>query len=524
MQRTAPFLAMSLAISITLTACASDARNYLSQHVLPVDPSGHLGTFAFDEPMLEDGGRGPRGSTIHEHIEVLLDGAEAFADRRDPDGFAEEVPLMIHLHGGRRTGAASARQSDDILTVMRRDADEREGDTDWYPVFVHWRSGDIDTATGRLIDLRQGRDINLVGGILTLPFVLAQDLARGVIKLPKSLVYQVYRDGAVAARVGFDVSPFQTWRDTTRITRAMQAEDGAAPTFDVTTPDYHRTRWVHAGRGLLYLPTQVAKIPVQAAFLEGLGQGAWDEMRRRARNLVWRPGTFEDSKADMPVDEVRRSMLADEADGALPQLFHAIGQRGRRYRLLLVAHSMGAIAMNDGLQCLAAAMEASGGAIEVERLLYMAPACSVIDAAEAIVPFLELSTDTHFHLMALHPIAEADEINLYDLVPRGSLLEWIDNFYTTPATHSERVFGKWANAIPSLALFTSVRDRVHFKAFSVGPGRIPTKHGHFHSIPFWRADAYTTDGESSFPVDWLGKECQRCIDEVPIEERPAMRW
>lgn len=140
------------------------------------------------------------------------------------------------------------------------------------------------------------------------------------------------------------------------------------------------------------------------------------------------------------------------------------------------------------------------------------------------MPFLRASPETQFHLLALHPVAEADEINAFDAVPRGSLLEWIDNFYTNPATHSERVFGKWANAVPALNLFASVRDQVHFKAFDVEGDSFPQAHGQFHSIPFWSPDAYEVDGLGSFESDWLNKACQRCVDEKSTTDDRPEPW
>jgi hypothetical protein len=193
---------------------------------------------------------------------------------------------------------------------------------------------------------------------------------------------------------------------------------------------------------------------------------------------------------------------------------------------------MGSIAVNDSLRSLDDAIERSNGRLSVPRIVYMAPACSTIQAADALVPFLAHSarrvsaaaasksaTPTQFHYLALHPVAEADETNVGDLVPRGSLLEWIDVYYTNPATVPERVFGKWTNAIPALPLFAPVAEQVHFKAFDVDGAAFPQKHGQFHKIPFWTREAYGTDsGVQSFEHDWLSRTCSDVLQDC--ERRP----
>src|SRR4030095_3853438 len=111
---------------------------------------------------------------------------------------------------------------------------------------------------------------------------------------------------------------------------------------------------------------------------------------------------------------------------------HMIAQRGNPdseappavcYQIVLVGHSMGAIVINEALLHFQN--------LPVTRIVYMAPACSIHDAEHCLLPFLFLNRSVRFHLLTLHPQAEADEWNVWDIVPRGSLLEWIDNFFST---------------------------------------------------------------------------------------------
>lgn len=521
------------ALLACLSSCASySARNHLSYHVLPVGADGELGEFEYDEPPGADGKAIPRGGDLAEQVELVLGNARKEADLRCGEDGADQVPLMVAIHGGRNTPRTANARVDELLRVIHLE-DYGSRDNPWsYPVFVNWRSGDFTTLWGRLSKLRQGRNLAGLGAWLSFPVEVVHDLTRGVARLPRSLLYGLFRDFSVATRVATGANLQRSWGDSDRIAHAMEipAIDCWEEGFDIRAAHYSRSAVAHGVRLLTYFPTQLTKVPLQALVLEGLGQGAWEEMRRRASHLVRTPLAYEidtDGGSDRDLREFYGSGEIDGAqrvDGALPLLYQGMVDSGDRYKLTLVAHSMGAIAINESLPALSKAIEDAEARIEVERMIYMAPACTVGDAADALVPFLEKHSDAQFHLLTLHPIAEADEFNLYDLVPRGSLLEWIDVYYSLPATHAERVFGKWANAVPAVGRFASVRKQVHIKAFDVEGDSYPQKHGHFFEIPFWRPSAYGTAGNASFESDWLGQECGRLEQRCRDEEKRSRAW
>jgi hypothetical protein len=177
------------------------------------------------------------------------------------------------------------------------------------------------------------------------------------------------------------------------------------------------------------------------------------------------------------------------------------GAAGHRYSITLVGHSMGAIILNDALALLGSEQDALGE-IPIEDVIYMAPACSIEEAAVAIVGYLARRPGCRFHLMTLHPVAEADEMGVYGLVPRGSLLEWIDNYYTSPTSPQDRRLGKWANVMQAVHLFRDVASRVTIKAFGVKDDSIPQAHGDFNLCPFWRVDFRDPTGAMHYPPDW----------------------
>jgi hypothetical protein len=515
-----------------LWGCSAPPHNPLSRHILPVGVDGQLVPLARVEtgqPQSE-----LDALTESQYLDRLLAAAEAAAEHRaerrrsaqrgretEPHESAIHVPLLVHVHGGLVGRGAAAEQADRLISAIEAE------DTEWfYPLFVHWNSGGLHTTWTRHRNLRQGRRWTGLLAPLSMPVLVATDLLRGVARAPMSITYQYLRDGGVALRVLTGFEPLRSTRDAEAVAIAM-ADAPALPgddlTYDVRPASYRRTVLEHGLRLLAYFPTQVVlKLPTQVLILEGLGHSGWTEMRRRAGQLSWRPETYEtelDGRGSSELRRVVQSPTRTASDhgapppeiephgpnGLLAELFRAIAARALddsyRYSVTIVAHSMGAIAVND-------ALEAFGNPRQeptwdpwslVDRIVYMAPACTVGEAADSLVPFLQRWPKAQFHYLALHPIAEADEFNYLDTLPRGSLLEWIDVYYSEHATHDERVFGKWTNAMLGLRRFSAVRERVHFKCFDVEPGHIPQRHGDFNHLPFWRAVCYGTGARPSGP-------------------------
>jgi len=165
-----------------------------------------------------------------------------------------------------------------------------------------------------------------------------------------------------------------------------------------------------------------------------------------------------------------------------------------------VGHSTGAIVLNEIVR--------QHGDIAYESIVYMAAACSVREFADAVVPYMrsDKGQKTNVYNLTLYPTAEARE-RLYpweaflgvDLLPRGSLVEWIDNFYALPLTVPGRTLGKFENIMRCLHMIPEygvdgdkrpLRQRVTLTTFDIGPDsdgkRLgPEDHGDFGSHRFW---------------------------------------
>lgn len=156
--------------------------------------------------------------------------------------------------------------------------------------------------------------------------------------------------------------------------------------------------------------------------------------------------------------------------------------------LTLIGHSMGAIVLNRWLEHFPQ--------LSYKALVYMAAACSIRDCASTVIPCLRENPHTQFYNLMLHPRAEQSEFHLADFTPRGSLLEWIDSYFSLPMTFDDRTAGKWENFLQATHLFDDVRNRVHLKGFGYGPRdrdekNHPTKHGEFTDCAFWQETFWT---------------------------------
>ena len=97
------------------------------------------------------------------------------------------------------------------------------------------------------------------------------------------------------------------------------------------------------------------------------------------------------------------------------------------------------------------------------------------------------------------------------MLPRGSLLEWIDDFASNPATFMQLTLGKWNNAIMAFHIIPpKVRGQVTLKGFGIedplvnnrrsleDPEKVlknkPQRHGDFNDREqlFWRPDYWNS--------------------------------
>lgn len=406
----------------------------------------------------------------------------------------------------------------------------------YYPVFVVWPSGPWTTYVEHLLWVRQGIKMETktekAFSLLTVPLMLVADLGRAVTRLPMVVANNTRSDTETIIPIRKQEAG-TLYKDYTNLVQQhyqLHIED-----------DY--SRWSDRMlRDVSYNATLPVKY-VFASLIDGLGKGAWDDMLRRTQTAY--PGRWSDdgdiiqdvagaadqkTKAGAQVGpnvtrrqkrKIRR--MEHYAEAGLPAFFEMLRNfqttNGTSSEVTVVGHSMGTIILNRVMR---------DTKIDFANIVYLAAACSIEDFSTSVLPYLREHTNTQFYGLSLHPIAEAGEWCLMagDLVPRGSLLIWLDNFLMNPVTEQERTLGRWRNLFrtsptgePVVRRFfenhdsESLKERLHFRAFSVGvgnekqmrPGKYqwndnrtpktlkercntPLAHGDFTEMPFWSKD------------------------------------
>ncbi len=250
------------------------------------------------------------------------------------------------------------------------------------------------------------------------------------------------------------------------------------------------------------------KLLVVGAF-GGVGSESWDIMLRRVEMLYHHESSYQPMYSSMKFN-VHRKNLYSEADedvryssstgvGAMSVLLRSIQtaqEKNKAEPLVVIGHSMGAIVLNRALS--------NFPDLKIDTVAYLAAACTIKDTCDTLIPYLNRHPETQFYNLCLNPRADDREIPLDgflgELVPRGSLLVWIDEFLNKPYSMPGRTLGHFENALLCSPMFPAkVQKQMHMVALACGPGSGETiqKHGSFGKHKFWEKDFYEKEGTES---------------------------
>jgi len=370
--------------------------------------------------------------------------------------------ILIYAHGG-LTGHVKGLR--DIGRLVSPETRTLRG-TDYFPVFINWDSSVDDTLKDDLFEVRHGeRNPFVVTGYLTSPF-------RIVARLLDSLT------GGVSA-LAFMID---NWWET----RGERLRENERP--DERTGRWYQTAWTW--------PTKIVTWPLIA----GYGKGAWDMMLRRIDQMFSFDvaGTRRKGAARALFEQVReKTRVAGtwELPGSGPQPIE----------LVLAGHSMGAIIVNRAL--------AEFPGTRFDRIVYMAAADSIEDFRRSVVPYLRQHETTRFYSFSLASKDEGTEgspSNWAPLLPDGSLLVWIDQFYEPGLTVDHRRLGRWRNLVhlwldpaePALC------QRINLIKFP-GEAGDPREHGDFNDDGPLQRMLAIAEREA-----WR-EQCPECLHQPP---------
>ena len=486
-------LLLRLSILAVMTAfCGCTPINVLTNHVVMFNENGRLldptGNIDCNDPPALCKGRHLsilsykelNGDQRKDYMKDLLDGLRDYRDStqsaesssgRGPDDRGKPR-LLVFVHGGLNTQKGSVERVEKLAPEIMS--------AGYYPLFINWRSSWVFNYFNHLMYIRQGEKSNFLLGLISSPFVFAFDLGRGVLRTPLILGSQV-------------IEGYQTWSDThlpyglddrektlkEKYEQSPSGSNSGAIGILIGKDDRSWADKTLAGISwFVFLPFRLFSIPI----IDGLGTSAWDNMLRQTQSLIHTSDEYRDNDpgemaAHGDLAYVMRELQSELKNG---------------WEIMLVGHSMGTIVLNELLR--------EFPDVPVDNIIYMAAACSVHDFEQSVIPYLRRNNTTNFYNLSLHHIAENRErweplkIPYVELSIRGSLLAWLDDFFTNPLTPMDKTLGKYVNFLRTEQIYSSdLRGRIHQKEFSVG-GRFtetdPQKHGDFDRFEFWEESFY----------------------------------
>lgn len=448
-----------------------------------------------------------------------------------PPGVRQKRKLIFIIHGGLNTNQTTLHRAQDLSKRLLADG--------YYPVFINWQSNLFRALWSHLVKVRQGDDFGYKLAFLA-PFYLVADVGKGVSRAPIlwtsslgndfSRLYRAAKRGNVL-RVRDEVDDVYK---RMRREREMFEQDPNCPVIDIQRGDF-MLRWSEGVKAnVRYLPTGAvpvrllanaagraatgpwALLPTKylvAPLLDGFGSSAWEDMRRSAVLGFHTDG----SSSDVFGDDPRAS-----GNGGLSRFFMRLekeieedrktcrqtnGRTCVEWEMTLLAHSMGAIVSNHVLH--------NFPGLEFRRIVYMAGASSVREYEQSVLRYMKNHPRTHMYHLLLDDLAEVDDQYFFEVPPSGSLLVWVDRFFTRPATLRDRTVGRYDNLIRFLDdTPDELKRRVHVRVFGIGGAlkdHEPQSHGAFGDFygeqprekKFWDPAFWQTDVAGVDDVDEL---------------------
>ncbi len=433
--------------------------------------------------------------------------------------------ILLYVHGGLKGIQSSVSEGIHLAELMERIGERQEAEPgakpetkkdaavdDYYPILVNWESGMDAAYADHLFRIRQGKEAPVLGP-LSAPFYFLADLGRAIFRYPVTMGFQLYR--------GLTPVPVPSQAEVDAFNADFYAPENLQQ-IHLGANKISRFSWPwFKDRATLFFPGIIRF--VTTPLLDMFGKAGWDNMIRRTQTVFRKPTEFVpkertftgevgeitqqmagyDSPTLDPILKPEESVPTGGLSILMEELRNLKKQKGQDdYKITLIGHSMGTIILNELLSLYSTEQD-----FQYDEIVYLAAACTIKDFERSVLPYLEQHSTTKFYNLTLHPYGDAREKTFQDVLPRGSLLEWIDDFASNPATFMQLTLGKWNNAIMAWHIIPSeVRNQVTLKGFGIEDPLVnnrpsleesekilqnkPQKHGDFNDRDqlFWRPD------------------------------------
>jgi hypothetical protein len=464
--RFASYFSLSLLMLLSLCACSSvKISQATSERMIAVNSDGTAELYPIKTPsgkVIDDD-----EYNYDQQVKSIINGIKKSGRKK----------ILIYAFGGMNTLDSTVERSEEMSKIIY-------DESDYYPVMINWESSLADSYFDHLFFIRRGIETYSYGPIL-FPFYLALDIGRAVIRLPINIAFQSHilfsndplNDG---------ISPEDAKKVTELKMRYYAGED------------YSKNNYPFA-KSVLFFATFPVRI-LTTALIDVGGKSAWDVMIRRSTIVFQRSESFEATFSDSV------NTMISPPDGALSLFMDELVKLVKDnpdYEITLIGHSMGAFILNE--------MLCRYDMLFYKNLVYMAPACSCSEAARALRPYLEKYPKSTFYNLCIQPNLDSKAMMAGGLLPRGSVLTWIDLYFTNPLTSNDHCLGIWYNAMYSMPrLLGEVQDQCVIKAFGVKDPvtntidvNMPEDHTDFSDtkLRFWEPEFWQR------PKTWDGKVC-----------------
>jgi pimeloyl-ACP methyl ester carboxylesterase len=389
----------------------------------------------------------------HRHVHEIMQSIQ----KSDRDS------LLIIVHGGMKDLKESVSETQEQTPVI-------ESTSGYYPLYINWESSMMDAYWEQLVYIRQGKYSPTMGPI-SAPFYLVADFGRAIVRAPITWGHQGYN-------LMRNTFMHPSVNDTIYIKYSREFYSGGNHIYlgqsDIGFWDDFLGYVTHVFPGLVKIIT--------TPLLDTFGKSAWQNMNRRTQKLFRRHDEF--NLYNINAVNVKPSGSTGGAS-VLMDSVAALAKKDENISITLIGHSMGCGILAEII------MHYSD--LHFENIILMAPAMTIKDFEHIIVPYLQKpeNKNTNVYILTLHPEGDDRENTFYDVIPRGSLLDWVDDFASEPTEFTEVTLGKWKNIIRAAHIIPEdVRGQIYIKGFGYNNDTDPQLHGDFNDLEneFWKND------------------------------------
>lgn len=431
---------------------SDEIANALKHHIVDINKKGSFNPIQFSIDCPDKRQSGVQENDLHNLVTNIVDAIEKGKFKK----------LLIYIHGGLVEREAGVESAIKLTRAVLNDPDLQD-ETKTYPVSIVWRSGGWESYADQLFSVRNGEVIRPLA-IPTSPFKFGSDLGRGIVDTPFAGGVQAYR-------------LFQTVSN--RLNLCDPDTDGGARVICPDDQDYSSISALKTVGYFLLTPLRIATSPI----INGLGRPGYENMIRHTRSAFLR-----DKPEPLPVGATD-GHEKDGYEGGVYLFFKELQEHlPADVKLTLIGHSMGTMLASETIH--------QFPNLSYEHVVFMGAAVSIRDFQNTVLPRFADRTKgkIEFYNLSLLPAVDAREFtDSIGAIPSGSLLEWIDEMYTSPPTLADRTLGKWVNIKRVLPTFPKeAREKMTMRVYGEKEGQ-PQGHGEFNDIDkcFWRKTFWT---------------------------------